>query len=83
MFALPNQESIAKVLVQEWVCRFGVQHSIHSDQGRNFECTPFTELCRLLEMKKTRTTAYPQSNGMVERFNQTLHSMLALFVDGN
>lgn len=84
--ALPNQEavSIAKVLVQEWVCRFGVPRSIHSDQGRNFESKLFTELCGLLQMHKTRTTSYhPQSNGMVERFNRTLLSMLSLFVDSN
>lgn len=66
------------------MCRFGVPRSIHSDQGRNFESTLFTELCNLLQMHKMRTTAYmPQSNGMVERFNRTLLSMLSLFVDSN
>lgn len=36
-FALPNQEaqSVAKVFVEEWVCRYGVPRSLHSDQGRN------------------------------------------------
>uniref|UniRef100_A0A3P9JI01 Integrase catalytic domain-containing protein n=1 Tax=Oryzias latipes TaxID=8090 RepID=A0A3P9JI01_ORYLA len=85
-FPLPNQEaqSIAKVLTEEWVCRFGAPRSIHSDQGRNFESTLFKELCSLLSIHKSRTTPYhPQSDGLVERFNRTLLSMLALFVEDN
>lgn len=66
------------------MCRFEVPRSIHSYHGRNFESTFFTELCRFLQMHKTRTTAYhPQSNGIVGRFNRTLLSMLSLFVESN
>lgn len=38
-FAIPNQraKTCAKVLVGNWICRFGVPDSIHSDQGSNFE----------------------------------------------
>uniref|UniRef100_A0A671YZ42 Integrase catalytic domain-containing protein n=1 Tax=Sparus aurata TaxID=8175 RepID=A0A671YZ42_SPAAU len=85
-FPLPNQEAhtIAKVLTEEWVCRFGAPRSIHSDQGRNFESALFKELCRLLHMHKSRTTPYhPQSDGLIERFNRTLLSMLSLFVEDN
>ncbi|KAG1930770.1 thy-1 membrane glycoprotein [Pimephales promelas] len=85
-FPLPNQEaqSIARVLVEEWVCRYGVPRSLHSDQGRNFESGLFKELCRLLQINKSRTSPYrPQSDGLIERFNRTLLSMLSLFVDEN
>ena len=42
------------------------------------------EVCELLDIKKTRTTAYhPQSDGMVERFNQTLEAQLSKFADHN
>lgn len=85
-FPLPNQEaqSIARVLVEEWVCRYGVPRSLHSDQGRNFESNLFKELCRLLQINKSRTSPYrPQSDGLIERFNRTLLSMLSLFVDEN
>lgn len=79
VFPLPNQEAhtIAKVLVEEWVCRFGTPHSIHSAQGRSFESALFRETCQLLNIHKTRTSPYhPQSDGLVERFNCTLLSML-------
>lgn len=85
-FPLPNQEAhtIAKVLVEEWICRYGSPRSIHTDQGRNFDSNLFREMCRLLNVSKTRTSAYhPQSDGLVERFNRTLLSMLTLFVKDN
>ena len=74
----------ADVLVKEYVCRFGVPLSLHSDQGRNFESNVFKEMCELLGIRKTRTTAlHPQSDGLVERVNRTLESQLSKFVDRN
>lgn len=84
VFAIPNQEAvtIAEKLVNEVFCRFGVPLEIHSDQGRNFESAVFQETCRIMGLHKTRTTAYhPQSDGMVERFNQTLERHLAKVVE--
>ncbi|KAL5516762.1 hypothetical protein EMCRGX_G002170 [Ephydatia muelleri] len=47
--------------------------SRHTDQGKNFEAKIINEICALLDIRKTRTTAYhPQSDGLVERFNRTL-----------
>lgn len=85
-FPMPNQEAhtVARIVAEEWVCRFGAPRSIHSDQGRNFESNLFKELCRLLDVNKTRTSPYhPQSDGLIERFNRTLLTMLSLFVDSN
>lgn len=58
-FAIPNQEAhtIAKVVVEQWVCRFGTPLRIHSDQGHNFESRLFQEVCTLLNIHKTRTSA--------------------------
>ena len=79
-YAIPNQESttIAQVLVDEFFSRFGVPYELHSDQGRNFESSIFKECCRILGIRKTRTTPmHPESDGMVERFNRTLGQELA------
>ena len=67
-----NQQAVtcANVFVKNLVCRYCVPESIHSDQGQNFESNVFKEMCKLLQMKKTRMTAYhPQGNGQVENFH--------------
>ena len=79
-YAIPNEETttIAKKLVDEMFCRFSPPEQLHSDQGRQFEYTLMKEICDILKIKKTRTSAYiPQCDGLVERFNRTLLSMLS------
>ena len=50
----------------------------HSDQGTQFESNVMTNAYRLLNIRKTRTTAYhPQGGSLVEHFNRTLLAMLA------
>jgi hypothetical protein len=44
---------------------------LHSDQGRNFEAEVVQEICKLLEIVKTRTSP----DGLVERMNRTLLDM--------
>ena len=67
-----------------WVIRYGVPEGIHSDQGRNFASKVFQEMCKLLGIRKTRTTAYhPAGNGQGENWNRTLKSLLKAKVDGD
>ena len=85
-FAMPNKEAetVADVVVREFVSRFGVPRQLHTDQGRNFESRLFQQMCRILEIDKTRTIPLrPQSDGMVERFNRRLEAMLSKFVNHN
>ena len=64
--------------------RYGVPDSIHSDQGRNFEAQVFKEMCDVLGIKKTRTTAYhPSGNGQGENSNRTLKSLLKSKVEND
>ena len=70
--------------MDHWITRFGCPESLHSDQGRNFEVKLFTSLTKLLQLDKTRTTAFhPQSNAVIERTNRTLLNMLAKTTDKN
>lgn len=65
--------TVARKLVDEVFCRFSPPEQLHSDQGRQFELLLLAEVCRLLGIHKTRTTAYqPQSDGLVEHWNWTL-----------
>ena len=42
----------------------------------------FTEMCRLLEIKKTSTSGFrPQANGQIEKFNSVLRNMISRYVD--
>ena len=86
VFTISNQRATtcAKVLVRNWICRFGVPDRIHSDQGHNFESKIFSEMCQLQSINKTRTSAYhPEDNGQVESLHKTLRSMLKARVEDN
>ena len=73
---------MATKLVDEVFCRFSMPEQLHSDQGKQFESKVIEEICKLLHIRKSRTTPYhPQSDGLVERFNRTLLSMLACCVE--
>jgi transposase InsO family protein len=49
-------ETVARLIVEQVIVRFGVPYSIHSDQGTQYESRLFKETCKLLGIKKTRTT---------------------------
>jgi len=56
---------------------FGIPESLLSDRGTNLLSHPTKDWCELLGIKKLNTTAYhPECDGMVERFNRTLKTML-------
>ena len=62
--------TLATVMLNEVVCRYGVPTSLHSDRGANLCRSVVYFLCELLGIATTRTSAYhPQCNGQVECFN--------------
>ena len=78
-FPMPDQKSqrIAELLVNEVIPLFGVPESLLSDRGTNLLSHLMRDICSLLGITKLNTTAYhPQCDGMVERFNRTLKTML-------
>lgn len=71
---------IANCLIQLF-SRVGIPKEILTDQGTNFTSRKLRQVYSLLGIQGIRTTPYhPQTDGMVERFNQTLKSMLRKFV---
>ena len=83
-FAVPDQkaETIARLLVEEIVCRHGIPEELLSDRGTNFLSSLLQEVCKLLEVKKINTSGYhPQTDGLVEKFNSTLVNMIAKSCD--
>jgi hypothetical protein len=74
--------TVAKALVESVICMFGAPAKLLSDRGAAFMSNLVAELLIWLDIKKVNTTAYhPQTNGMVERFNQTLISILRTITD--
>ena len=71
-----DAEHIAEELIKAFA-RVGIPSEILTDQGGNFTSKLLSELYRLLKIQGIRTSSYhPQSDGLVERFNQTLKMML-------
>ncbi|BHF75898.1 hypothetical protein SprV_0501899600 [Sparganum proliferum] len=76
----PRRRPVANAVNRSWICRWGAPLALHTDCGSNFDSRLFQEVCRTLDVNKTRTTPYhPEGNGLVERTNRTLHNLLLAF----
>ena len=79
-FAIPDQkaETVARLFMEQIVCRHGIPEELLSDRGTNFLSSVIQEVCQLLNIKKINTSGYhPQTDGLVEKFNSTLIQMIA------
>lgn len=74
--------TIAKLLINEIIARHSAPIRLLSDQGRNFLSQVVKEVCNMFEIQKINTTAYhPQTNGLTERFNKALCTILSVYVN--
>ena len=80
--ALPDKTTKGVALfLYKTMCRFGCSKIIISDQGREFVNRVNQEMFELTKTNHRVSTAYhPQTNGLVERFNQTLQRALVKLV---
>ena len=84
--AIPLEDTsaatIGKVFWHNIICRYGCPRTVLTDLGRNFMAAIFEELLRFTKTDRLRTTAYhPQTDGLVERQNQTLKQMIRTYVN--
>jgi len=84
-FAFPVRShdaiTVAKYLVERVFLVYGVSTQLLSDRGAEVEESVNTEVCRLMEIDKIRTTAYkPSTNGALECVHRTLNTMLEKIV---
>ncbi|XP_067944465.1 uncharacterized protein [Watersipora subatra] len=71
-----STEAVAEALL-DMFSRLGIPEEILSDMGRQFTSDLMKEVSRLLQVQQLTTTPYhPMCNGLVERFNGTLKTML-------
>ena len=61
-------ETCANVFINKILCVHGPCLSLHSDNGANFKSKVFQDMCRIVSVKKTYSTAlHPEGSGLVER----------------
>ena len=84
--ALPNQlaRTYASAIIEHIILRHGAPKVLLSDNAKNFTGEIASEIYNLLKIRKIRSSAYrPQTNGLTERFNHTLITMLSHYVNEN
>ena len=83
-FPLPDQKAatVAKVLVEEVILQYGAPSILLTDLGSNFTSNLLREIADYWGIKRSFTTPYhPQCDGMVERFNRTLATMISTLLE--
>ncbi len=69
-------ETVAEALIRIF-CRVGFPKEMLTDMGSQFTSAVMKEVSRLVGLRQLTTTPYhPMCNGLVERFNGTLKTML-------
>jgi hypothetical protein len=85
-FPLRDQkaESVAKILINVIITRHSAPKEFLSDRGTNFRSKLIAEITRYFTINKIQTAPYnPKCDGLTERFNKTLCSMLSAYADAN
>ena len=81
--AIPDEkgETIAKILIEEWISIFGPMERLLSDCGPNLTGAVVENMAQFFGIKRLKTyPLHPQANGTVERWNRTLIRDIASFM---
>ena len=73
--------TLAKKVMDEYICRFGCFEGLHSDPGANEDGAVFRGVCNLIDEAKTRTRPYHlQGDEQMERLNKSLVKILCKLI---
>jgi transposase InsO family protein len=77
-------EDVSKASVENFILVYGLPQVVLSDCGDNFLSDIFMGICKLLGIKKIKTTPFPpESNGSNERSHRSLTEYLRSYVDAD
>jgi len=74
-----DAETVARVIFENWFCKFGILAQIHTDCGKEFVNKLSAELFELLNIQHSKMSPYhPKCNPQVEVFNKNSKKILSL-----
>ena len=78
-----NKEAVtvAKALMDNYVCVYGCPEQIISDNGKEFANEIFTQLLQEMRIRKSMTPVYNAQSSKVERFHRSVNQYLRVYLD--
>ena len=83
-FPIPDvsAETCGRVFAKQIIARHGGGSTLFTNQGSSFTSAFFQETCKILKVRKVRTSAYhAMSNGTIERVHEVLYDSRAHYTD--
>ncbi|XP_065623880.1 uncharacterized protein LOC112029605 [Quercus suber] len=78
-----TQQNVKNFVWKSIVCIFGVPRVLVSDNGRQFDNTPFREFCEQFGIKNHYSSpSHPQANGQAEVANRSLFKIFKTRLEG-
>ena len=78
-----TQQNVKNFVWKNIVCRFEVPRVLVSDNGRQFDNTPYREFCEQLGIKNHYSSpSHPQANGQAEIANRSLLKIIKTWLEG-
>uniref|UniRef100_A0A2N9FAK7 Integrase catalytic domain-containing protein n=1 Tax=Fagus sylvatica TaxID=28930 RepID=A0A2N9FAK7_FAGSY len=78
-----TEKNVRRFVWKTIICRFGILRAFISDNGRQFDNSPFREFCEELGIRNHYSPpGHPQANGQVEVTNRSLLKMIKTRLEG-
>ena len=79
-----NTKGFAELFIREVFVHYGMPAGIVSDRGKQWRSSFFQELCALCGIFLALSTSHhPQTNGLVERYNEVIEAALRNYVSAD